>query len=176
MSVGTFEQSRTLEVRGDPNIDPMFVDYQAQLEMALELRELQSRVNEVMGNTTSILNQLRSLAEVLAESEAPEAGSVIETTKEAIEELARWDSTTMRAPPPRMGYRQYPRLSDEVRSLYSAVSGAQSKPTAGESLRLGELEAEVADAEEWYRSFVDSRVGEINRALRDQPKIIVRRE
>ncbi|MCK5650958.1 MAG: hypothetical protein KAJ42_06270, partial [Gemmatimonadetes bacterium] len=176
MTVGGFEQTRSVEVRGDPNIDPMFVDYQTQFETAMALRELQARVNEVMGNTTSVLEQLRSLADVLADSDEVNAESVIETTKEAIEELARWDSTTMRAPPPRMGYRQYPRLSDEVRSLYGAVSGAQSKPTDAEILRLGELEVEVADAEAFYHRFVETRVEEINRALEGQPKIITRRE
>jgi hypothetical protein len=75
-----------------------------------------------------------------------------------------------------MGYRQYPRLSDEVRSLYGSVSGAQSKPTDGETARMGELEVEVADAEAFYRSFVESRVEAINRALRNQPKIVTRRE
>ena len=176
MSVGGAEQSRTLEVRGDPNIDPAFVDYQTQFETAMALRALQARVNEVMGNTTSVLEQLRSLVGVLVDSDDVSVEGVMETTKEAIEELARWDSTTMRAPPPRMGYRQYPRLSDEVRSLYGSVSGAQSKPTDGEIARMAELEDEVADAEEWYRSFVDNRVGAINRALRDQPKIVTRRE
>lgn len=176
MTVGPFEQTRSVEVRGDPNIDPMFVDYQTQFETAMALRELQARVNEVMGNSTSVLEQLRSLVDVLADSDEVNAESVIETAKETIEELARWDSTTMRAPPPRMGYRQYPRLSDEVRSLYGAVSGAQSKPTDAEILRLGELEVEVADAEAFYRRFVETRVEEINRALEGQPKIITRRE
>jgi hypothetical protein len=176
MTAGGTERIRTLEVRGDPNIDPIFVDYQTQFETAMALRALQTRVNEVMGNTTSVLEQLRTLVGVLADSDAANAESVMESTRGAIEELAQWDSTTMRAPPPRMGYRQYPRLSDEVRSLYGAVSGAQSKPTDAEVFRMGELEVEVADAEAFYRRFVDTRVGEINLALEGQPKIVIRRE
>jgi len=74
-------------------------------------------------------------------------------------------------PYPSMGYRQYPRLREEIQSLGGSVSRTAARPTDPEMLRMKELQQELdADIAKLNR-IQSEQVGKINEAMRNAPFI-----
>ena len=81
------------------------------------------------------------------------------TTHEALTEL----DNELRRPPPRMGYRQYPRLSEQLSFASRGITQAQARPTEGQLQVIGEVEAAIGEAEGRLQSIIDGPIGELNR-------------
>ncbi|MFQ6045605.1 MAG: hypothetical protein ACE5PT_04500, partial [Gemmatimonadales bacterium] len=92
----------------------------------------------------------------------------------AVDEIEAWLDRALR-PPPRMNYRQRPRLREELFSLMRSVTGAASRPTEGEVVRLRELEEETNELISSLSALVESRIEEINRIAGAYPRIMVER-
>jgi hypothetical protein len=75
-------------------------------------------------------------------------------------------------PLPGLGYRQYPRLREEVQTVSGMVSRPMMPPTAGEQLRLGELKVETDEAQARLDGIIQNRVLKINQALAGTPHVI----
>ena len=72
-----------------------------------------------------------------------------------------------------LGYRQYPRLRDEVQTVSGMVSRPLMPPTAGELLRMGELNTEAQQAQARLDGIIQNRVSKINQSLAGTPHIVV---
>ena len=71
-----------------------------------------------------------------------------------------------------MGYRQYPRVSEEIRSLSGSVSRAQAKPTDPETGRIKELTVELDKDVAALNRIVGGEISAINESMRSSPYII----
>jgi hypothetical protein len=76
-------------------------------------------------------------------------------------------------PYPNMGYRQYPRIREEINSLYGAISRAPAPPTEGQALRMRELTQELDAAVAKFNQFQSDQVAKINDAMKSMPFISV---
>jgi len=74
-----------------------------------------------------------------------------------------------------LGYRQYPRLREEVQTVTGMVSRPLSPPTAGELLRSGELGKEAVEAQGRLDLIIQTRVTKINNMLSGAQHILVPR-
>ena len=141
------------------------------LTAAMDARDLQSRVNRMVGSLVSMRSQLESLRQAVRQGDAANAEQIRALSAQAIAQIDSLENT-LRRPPPRMGYRQYPRLSEEIGFILRGIGGAQARPTAGQMETLGEVGTEVARKENELQGLLDTTIAEINRLLSDQPRIL----
>jgi hypothetical protein len=169
------ELEKQFTVEADPRVEGVSeADYRAQLDAAMELRDLASQVNLAIRACTQVQTQIEGLIEAVQASEAANKREIVESARAALEEIQTYEAT-LRRPPPRMGYRQAPRLSEEIRSLTSSISSVPSRPTEAEMLRLGELEAETAQKLAELEQLMSSTIGDLNQMVGAFPRIMVER-
>jgi len=161
-----------VEVQPDPNVDIPTAHYVAQRDAGLRLRDLISRVNAMIGTTNTVEKQIDGLGGAL---DAAHDGSndALEAALKAAREAIVALRDDLQRPPPRMGYRQRPRLREELFSLMSSVTGVASQPTEAEMLRLSELEGETNAQQAALDALLSSKVAEINRLAGGLPRIVL---
>jgi hypothetical protein len=72
-----------------------------------------------------------------------------------------------------LGYRQYPRLREELQSLSGAVNGPAGKPTAGQLLRLNELKGETTQIIGEVDATLNAVIRDVNAKIAGKPFIII---
>ncbi|NIM51082.1 MAG: hypothetical protein GTN62_10895 [Gemmatimonadales bacterium] len=172
LKAGDHELQTTVRVEGDPRIDLSAADYQAQRDVAITLRDLTSRVNGVIGATNSLERQINGLVDALEASSEGGWDSVKTACKAALQEIAAFKDR-LTYPIPGLGYRQAPRLREELRSLLRSVTGMASRPTEGEMLRLRELETEIAQVVDELDTLLSTTIRELNEMVGSYPRIVV---
>ena len=73
---------------------------------------------------------------------------------------------------PRLGYRQYPRLREEVQTVTGMIARPMMPPTSGELLRANELQVEVDQAQQRLDGMISGRIATINRMLAGTPHVL----
>jgi hypothetical protein len=183
LRAGTQEQKKTVTVDMDPRVPVAAGDLDAQLEASLALRELTSRANALVERANSLIAQLDALQQRLrrpitarsggattasAADRAPDLGGAVEAALGAVTTLRDKDITR---PYPNMGYRQYPRIREEITSLSGAVSGSPNRPTEGQALRRKELGEELDRAVAALNQIQTDQISKINDMMKGQPFI-----
>ncbi len=72
-----------------------------------------------------------------------------------------------------MGYRQRPRLKEEIGDLFGAIDEATAKPTQPQLNRLDELKQETQDATNQLNRILNENVLPINEKVKNLPQVIV---
>jgi hypothetical protein len=167
-------QAKTFEFRGDPDVNLPMADYQAQFNAARTARDLAVRAGQLVNTVDDLTQQVTQ-----AEAQARKAGmanldQVLEQAGSARAQLLEL-MDKLRRPQPAMGYRMYPRLSEEVGSTLGGILGAQARPTSGQLTVLGELESDAAARQQELTRIIDGSIAALNKLLGDQPKVIVPR-
>jgi photosystem II stability/assembly factor-like uncharacterized protein len=175
LHAGGKDQTTTVTVDVDPRVPTTAADLQAQLEASTALSALTSRANAVVERATSLVTQLTALQDRLkaqprAQAQAPrDLASAVDAALGAVKTLRDDDLTR---PYPSMGYRQYPRIREEINSLSGSVSRAPVRPTEGQALRLKELTEELGRAIATLNRIQTEQVGTINELMKTAPFII----
>ena len=89
-----------------------------------------------------------------------------------IKELTHFRDSTLTRPEPVMGYRQYPRLREEVTTVAGMVWRGIHAPTAGETLRTTELKTETDAAQARLDRLIGTRIDAINKLFGTTPRIL----
>ncbi len=171
-----WEKSRSVEVRGDPRVEMTAADYRAQFEAVTSLGELAGQVDGAVGVAESVLQQLDALDETLRDEPGalPGAADLRDDVARARAEMAQVTDSLLRRPPPNMGYRQRPRVREEVRSLTRSISGVEAPPTDPQMLRLREVHTEAQEAIDAVWQVWNTTIRQLNERLGpDGPRIIV---
>jgi hypothetical protein len=146
------------------------------------MRDLTLRVNRVIATTDDIVRQLTALQDQLRR--APVAGGgaaatpdstprgVLADVDSTIRDLRHFRDSVLARPLAGLGYRQYPRLREEVQTISGMIWRPLMPPTAGEMQRLGELKTETDDAQARLDAIIAGRVSRINQALAGTPHVI----
>ncbi len=176
VSVGGRELSGDIEVLADPAVDATPADYDAQLAAALELRDLISRTVRLISDTRSLDEQLGGIETAVKANptSVDDEDAVSEALDAADDELAEFEDR-LTYPIPGLGYRQVPRLREELSSLFGSVTGPPSPPTEGEVERLGELREETATAEADFQAILATTIADLNRVLGGTARILLER-
>jgi photosystem II stability/assembly factor-like uncharacterized protein len=90
----------------------------------------------------------------------------------ALRAVTRLRDDDLTRPYPNMGYRQYPRIAQEIQSLSGAVSRAPFRPTDGQLLRTKELAAELEQAVAALTRIQTEQIGRINDLMKTAPFIV----
>jgi photosystem II stability/assembly factor-like uncharacterized protein len=167
-----WEFEQTFEVRGDPRVTMSLADYQAQFDALMKLRDMASEMNTTIGRSGSVSDQLAELADVLLANGEQALAQEAEGVKVAVDSV---DAEYLRRPPPRMGYRQRPRVSEEIRSLTGRIGSGDVPPTVAQMERLEQLEGELQEAMDAFQLLIDTRLRELNDKLGDYPRVMTGR-
>ena len=136
------------------------------------LRELAGQVNRVLGRTNSLMSQLTKLSELLRRN-APAEKEAGDEAAAALKELRTFRDEALTRPLQGLGYRQYPRLREEVQSLFGSVSRTVNRPTDPQVKRGGELAKETAEAEQRLNAIINGRIAKLNGLLKGMPRIVL---
>ena len=72
-----------------------------------------------------------------------------------------------------MGYRQRPRVREEIRSLMRAINSATAQPTQSQLSRVEQLNGEVNEAQETLDTIINTDIQKINDQTKNIPQISV---
>ena len=164
-----------IAVRADPRIKVSEQDLQVKIQTTLALRDQLTQTHKLINRTDDALKQLTELQQRIksAGSEAGVDGSVTVQIEDAIKKLKEYEDEILRRPPPNMGYRQRPRLKEEISDLFGAVDEATAKPTQPQLNRLDELKQETQDATNQLNRIINENVLPINEKVKNLPQVIV---
>jgi len=171
--VGGKRYTKPVLVKYDPRIELTPAQVTAQHDAAVNLERITQRVNRVIGNSDNILAQLTNLQSAL--NRAPRTANtptVLAQVDSTIKDLRHFRDSVLARPLAGLGYRQYPRLREEVQSVSRSVSGQLWPITAGETLRSNELKEETDDAQGRLDQIINIRVGKINQLLAGTEHVI----
>ena len=191
LRAGGSTQTRTMSVDVDPRVTTTPADLQAQLEAGLALRDLTARANTAVDRAGSLITQLTALQERLRRAATrvgststdgdsdgsgatPQAAGreIPAAVDAALKALQALRDNDLARPYPNMGYRQYPRIREEITSLAGSVSRGFSRPTEGQALRIKELTEELDRAVGALNRIQADQIGRINEMMKSSPFII----
>ena len=165
------ELTTRFQVRGDPNVNASTADYAARFAAAKRAMDLQSQLNDMTSAMRDLNGQVDGLLTSIEGKGLPNATQIREKGGEAKTRLGALDNEVQR-PPQGMGYRDWPRIVEQLRFVAGGISGAQARPTQGqlEVLTLVETATQQRAAE--LTAIIESVIADLNRLLQDQPKIL----
>ncbi len=165
------ELSGHFELRGDPNVAASQADYQARFTAAMRARDLQSELNRMAGTIGDLNGQIDGLLKSIDGKDLSNEADVRTTAGEAQDALIMLDNE-VRRPQGGMGYRDWPRLIEQLRNVARGLQGPQAKPTEGQLQVLSEVEQAAAQRAQELSVIVNGVIAELNALLADAPKII----
>ena len=142
--------------------------YTQKTSALLSLRDLLNKTHELIENIVLIENQLESLAIKLKIASSKDL-SKVEALYDRIRSFK--DDHLMR-PPPSMGYRQRPRLKEEIRSLMRAIDNTTNPPTVPQKERIQSLTGELNEHQKTMETIKIS-LNEINASHKSLPQVIL---
>jgi hypothetical protein len=165
-------------VRADPRIKVSDQDLALKTQTTLALRDQLSQTHKLINRTDESIKQLNELRQRIksAGSESGLDNAVNGQIDEAIKKLKEFEDEVLRRPPPNMGYRQRPRLKEEIADLFGAVDDATARPTQPQLGRLEELKQETQDASNQLNRIINENVMPINEKVKNLPQVIIDKE
>ena len=126
-------------VSGDYRIEMPVENYKLKSEALVSLRDLQNHTHKLIENILFIEEQIEALViklKVVSSKDLPK----LERLHNKIKTFK--DDHLMR-PPPSMGYRQKPRLKEEIKTLMRAIDNTTNPPTIPQQERIKSLKQEL---------------------------------
>jgi hypothetical protein len=173
VSNGSDSASTTFELRGDPDVNLTMADYQAQYDAAIKVRDLRVSVSELINTVDNLNEQVEGVEGRMRDADIENLEAIVEQTGTASTQLMELQDK-LRRPFPAMGYRIYPRLSEELSRLNGAITGAQARPTQGALMALEELDAEAQERIQELNEIISTTIAELNTLLENYPKVMTR--
>lgn len=164
-----------ITVRADPRITISDQDFKVKTETVIALRDQLSQTHRLINSTDATVKQLNELKQRIrtAGDQSGVDPSVNTQIDEAVKKLKEFNDEVLRRPPPNMGYRQRPRLKEEISSLLNDIDDAQARPTNPQVGRLGELKQETTDATNQLEKLISQYVAPINDKVKNLPQVVV---
>jgi hypothetical protein len=159
----TFEER--VEVRLDPTISVPPNDLQAQLDLALTLRGMQSAANTALRFLDSIKDQLKhaqTTVRTLNKEPDKDLTKALEDYVKQVEELQ--DRLARRREGLGLGGKA--RVADQIGSLFFAIDGLNAAPTPYQRQYFGEIQPEFRLRMDEANRFIREKVPEWNEKLR----------
>lgn len=139
--------TRTIALQMDPRITVSALALQTQLDAGLKLRDMTEKINAMIQKADDAVRQLTEAA-----ATNPAARAALAQAKDFRFRMGRL--------PGEQGYRIQGRLREDIQSLAGSIGATPIAPTAGETLRLKEITANLAETiADWDRFL--KRVGSI---------------
>ncbi len=170
VKVGDHDLTGKVAVQADPSVQVSAADLDAQLQASFAALALQTRVNVIVEHVDGIIAQLAAL-ETQAGRQTPPPPYRAQVAKVLAAAKAFKDDELVR-PLPGLGYRQYPRLREDVQALVGYLNRGLRAPNEGEKVRLKDLTADVTKAEAKLNAFIAGDIAAVNEATKAVPHVV----
>ena len=157
-----------VEVKKDPRLEMTQADHETRREELLKLQSLESQTNETINSCKFLSEQLGLLKKQAMKGEESTDKALVTQIEDALKGVDIILNDLQR-PPPNMGYRQKPRLREEIRSLMFAIGETSSKPTASQEKRVVQVGEEAVEIFNAFDAFISSDINDINKKLEGKP-------
>ncbi len=169
--------TKNVEISLDPRSDMTPAQQAAQYTAAVAMQDLTTRVNRIVNGVDDVTRQLTALQATLRaaprDSSPANAQQALTEIGISLAQLKQFKDSVLARPLPGLGYRQYPRLREEVQTVSGMISRPMMQPTAGETLRSGELTTEGNQAQARFDKIVEEHVMKINDLLKNTPHVLI---
>ncbi len=165
------DYTKTVKVELDPRTNVTVADLIAQRDASLGLQETTRKVNQMIDRTNDLIQQLTTLKENIRRN-APNEKEALTEADAALVDLKKLLDEKLQRPLQGLGYRQYPRLREEVQSLYGSVTRTLNKPTDSQSRRAGELVGETGQMQQEINTVLSTRIAKLNQLLKNLPHVL----
>ena len=165
------EMSTDFEFRGDPNVAASQADYEARFAAAMRARDLETRLNSMVGTIMDLDGQIDGLLESIEGKDLANEEQIQALAGEADDKLTTLAGELQR-PPGSMNYRDWPRLLSQLTRTVRSMSGPQARPTEGQLEVLTAVEVAAGERAQELTAIVDGVIAELNQLLQDAPKIL----
>jgi photosystem II stability/assembly factor-like uncharacterized protein len=165
------ELTGNVTVTLDPGVTVMPAELDAQLQASFAALALQARVGDVIDRVDAMSGQLTALdAQLATQTPVP---AVRGPVRQALDALKKFKDEELARPALGLGYRQYPRLREDVQSLAGYLGRGFRAPNAGEIERMKDLTAQVDQAVAKVNGLITRDIAAINEAMKATPRIAV---
>ncbi len=169
--------TKNVEVSLDPRSDMTQAQLATQFTAAQSMQALASRVNAIVSGVDDVTRQLTALQVTLRaaprDSAPANAQQALTEIGISLAQLKVFKDSVLARPLPGLGYRQYPRLREEVQTVSGMISRPMMPPTAGEVLRSSELTTEGNQAQARFDGIMQDHVMKINDLLKGTPHVLI---
>lgn len=144
LSMGDWNQTQTFEVNKDPRLSTTQEDFQAQLDLAVKVRDKVTETHAAVAQIRGIRNQLENLSTQLKTAGGFDA--VIEAAKNLSQKLTAIEGKlTQIKNESRLDTCNFPpQLDDHLLYVSMIILSSDSRPTEGSTTRFNDLKAELA--------------------------------
>jgi hypothetical protein len=170
VNAGGRELTGQLMVTLDPGVQASAADLEAQLQASFAAQALQARANAVIERVDTMMAQLAAIEGQLPRQNPPAHATQV---KQALDKLKKFKDDELARPIPGLGYRQYPRLREDVQSLAGYFGRGFRPPNEGELTRMKDLAAQVDQAVAKVNAIISGEIAKINEALKTAPRVAV---
>jgi hypothetical protein len=170
VNVGSQKLSGMVTVALDPGVTVSAADLDAQLQASYAALALQAKTTAIVDRVDSIIAQLTAIDGQLPRQNPPAYATQVKNVLEGLKLLRDND---IARPLPGLGYRQYPRLREDVQSLAGSFGRGFRAPNEGELQRMKDLTARVEEIAAAVNVYITGRIPAINEAMKAAPRIAV---
>ncbi|MHB8839170.1 MAG: hypothetical protein ACYC7F_09490, partial [Gemmatimonadaceae bacterium] len=163
--------TKPVTIQNDPRVEMTPAQLTAQHDAALQLQALTQRVTRVIAGVDDLILQLTS-TQGIVRHDPRDKGPVLAIIDSTLKDLRHFRDSVLARPLQGLGYRQYPRLREELQTVSGMVARPQWPITEGEKLRAGELRTESDSAQARLDGIIKDRVGKINELLKGTQHVI----
>jgi len=164
--------TKPITVQNDPRVEMTPAQVAQQHDAAKAIDATQTRVTRVVTNVDDLLRQLTGMQTTLRSARNDALAPALTEITGTMTDLRHFRDSVLARPLAGLGYRQYPRLREEVQTVAGMISRPTWPITDGEQLRSGELVVETDDAQRRLDNIVRDRIGKINDLLKGTQHVI----
>ena len=164
--------TKPVTIQNDPRVEMTPAQVASQFDAAKAVEATQTRVTRVIAGVDDLVRQLTGVQTTLRSARDANMTATLTEIEGTIMALRHFRDSVLARPIAGLGYRQYPRLREEVQTISGMISRPQWPITEGEKMRSGELVVEASDAQKRLDTIVRDRVGKINEMLKGTPHVI----
>ena len=170
VSAGGQTLSGTATMTLDPGVTVSAADLDAQLQTSFSALALQAKVTAIVDRVDSMIAQLTVIDGQLPRQIPPAYAAQV---KQALAKLKTFKDDELARPIPGLGYRQYPRLREDVQSLAGSFGRGFRAPNEGELTRMKDLTAQIDKDAAIVNAIIAGEIAAINEAMKAAPRIAV---
>ncbi len=164
--------TKPVTIQNDPRVEMTPAQVASQFDAAKAVEATQTRVTRVIAGVDDLVRQLTGVQTTLRSARDANMTATLTEIEGTIKDLRHFRDSVLARPIAGLGYRQYPRLREEVQTISGMISRPQWPITDGEKTRSGELVVETDDAQKRLDTIVRDRVGKINDMLKGTQHVI----
>jgi hypothetical protein len=170
VNAGARELTGQVTVTLAPGVQASALALEAQLQASFAAQALQARANAVIERVDTMMAQLAAIDGQLPRQNPPAYATQV---TQALDKLKKFKDDELARPILGLGYRQYPRLREDVQSLAGYFGRGFRAPNEGELTRMKDLTAQVDQAVAKVNAIISGDIGPINDAMKAAPRIAV---